>query len=151
MTDVAKYNTYKGISTALTFGAPLATMLIVGDFFTERPATAISGAAVFALLLVALFAKDKLMEKFKAPSALVIAIVVFVFCVIAESILLPLKIIALVTIIACGIDELTFKNLYKRIETLFPKKAEERKRFGFYGIRQTTIDQWKTEGLTHES
>lgn len=150
MTNVAKYNTYKGISTALTFGTPIATMLVVGDFFTKRPATAISGAAVFALLLVALFAKDKLAEKFKAPSALVVAIVVFVFCIIVESILLPLKIIALTTIIACGVDELTFKNFYKRVELSFPEKAAIYKRFGFYGTRQTTIDKL-TEVKANES
>lgn len=150
MTNVAKYNTYKGISTALTFGTPIATMLAMGDFFTKRPATAISGAAVFALLLVALFAKDKLAEKFKAPSALVVAIVVFVFCMIVESILLPLKIIALTTIIACGVDELTFKNFYRRIELSFPEKAEALKRFGFYPHAQSTIDKL-TEVKANES
>ena len=145
MSNVAKYNTYKGISTALTFATPITTMLVVGDFFTERPATAISGAAVFSLLLTALFAKDKLAEKFKAPSALVVAIFVFVFCVIVEHILLPLKIIALTTMVACGVDELTFKNLYQRIELVFPEKAVLYKRFGFYSIRQKTIDRLTEE------
>lgn len=140
MTNVAKYNTYKGISTALTFGTPIATMLAVGDFFTKRPATAISGAAVFALLLSALLTKDKLAEQFKAPSALIVAIVVFVFCVIVENILLPLKIIALTTIAACIVDEATFKGFYKRLEMQFPKKAAALKLFGFYKTRQTTID-----------
>lgn len=121
----------------------------MGDFFTKRPATAISGAAVFALLLVALFTKDKLTEKFKAPSALVVAIAVEVICDIAKSILLPLKVIALVTIIACGVDELTFKNLYKHTELSLPEKAEALKRFGFYTARQATIDKL-TEAKAHE-
>ena len=125
-------------------------MFAVGDFFTKRPATAISGAAVFALLLVALFAKDKLAEKFKAPSALVVAIIVFLFCVIVESILLPLKVISLATIVACGVDELTFKNFYKRIELSFPEKAAALKRFGFYPHAQATIDKL-TEVKANES
>lgn len=145
MSKVAKYNTYKGISTALAFGTPITTMFVVGDFFTKRPAAAISGAAVFALLLTALFAKDKLAEKFKAPSALVVAVVVLVFCVIVENILLPIKIIALTTIIACGVDEMTFKNFYKRVEISFPDKAAAYKRFGFYGARQATIDKLTEE------
>lgn len=149
MTDVAKYNTYKGISTALTFGTPFITMLIVGDMFTKQPSTAISGAAVFALLLSALFAKDKLAEKFKAPGALLVAIGVFVFCVIVENILLPVKIIALAAIIFCGVDELTFKQLYKRVELSFPEKAAAFKRFGFYAVKQAKID--KLTEVPHES
>ena len=145
MSNVAKYNTFKGISTALTFATPITTMLVMGESFAKSPATAISGTAVFALLLTALFAKDKLAEKFKAPSALVLAIVVFVFCIIVENILLPLKIIALMTMAACGVDELTFKNLYKHIEAGFPMQSAVYKRFGFYGVRQATIDKL-TEG-----
>lgn len=140
MTDIAKYNTYKGISTALSFGTPLVTMACIGDMFVSQPSTAISGAAVFAILLSALLTKDKLAEKFKAPSALIVAIVVLLFCVIVENILLPLKIISLTTIAACGVDELTFKGLYKRIELRLPPVAQSYKRFGFYGVRQRTLD-----------
>lgn len=150
MTDVAKYNTCKGISTALTFGTPIATMLAVGDFFTKRPATAVSGAAVFALLIVALFTKDKLAEKFKAPSALKLSLIAFGICALIRNIIDPIMYISGMTIIACGVDELTFKNLYKRIETSFPKKAEELKRFGFYPHTQATIDKL-TEVKANES
>lgn len=149
MTNVAKYNTYKGVSTALTFGTPFATMLVVGDMFTKQPSTAISGAAVFAMLLSALFAKDKLAEKFKAPSALLVAVIAFVLCVIVENILLPVKIIALAAIISCGVDELTFKQLYKRIELSFSEKAGAFKRFGFYAAKQEKID--KLTEVPHES
>ena len=145
MTKVVKYNTYKGFSTALTFGTPLVTMCCVGDVFIQQPATAISGAAIFALLLAALFAKDKLAEKFKCPSALVIAIIVFVFCCIVEKVIQPLKIISLMAIVSCGVDELTFKGFYKRIELSFPQTAQSLKRFGFYATRQTTIDQMRGE------
>lgn len=140
MTNIAKYNTYKGISTALTFGTPIITMACIGECFT-RPSAAISSAAVFALLLSALLTKDKLAENFKTPNALIIAIVVFVFCIIVEHILLPIKIIAFTTIIACGVDELTFKGLYKRIELRLPSTAQGYKRFGFYGVRERTLEQ----------
>lgn len=141
MTKVAKYNTLKGVSTGLTFGTPLITMCCVGDVFIEQPATAISGAAIFALLLAALFAKDKLAERFKCPSALVVAITVFVFCCIVENVIRPLKMISLMTIISCGVDELSFKSFYKRLELGFPQEAQSLKRFGFYMTHQTTIDQ----------
>ena len=144
MTKVAKYNTYKGMSTALTFGTPIITMLIVGDFFTARPATAISGAAVFACFFGVTY-KDKLAEKFKAPSALVVAVIVFVLCVVVENIILPVKIISLATIIACGVDELTFKGFYKRIELSFPQEAQALKKFGFYAVKQITVDELKAK------
>lgn len=150
MTKVAKYNTFKGISTGITFGAPIATMLAVGELLVQRPATAISGGAVFALLLSALLLKDKLAENFKVPSSLVIAVVVFVFCVLVENIIRPMKITSLVTIIACGVDELTFKGFYKRIETGFPKKAGEYKHYGFYAVRQLQIDELTKEQKQNE-
>lgn len=148
MTKVAKYNIFKGISTALTFGAPIVSMLCMGEAFISRPATAISGVGVFALLMSALFLKDKLAEKFRAPSALVLSIVVFVFCVLVENVIRPLKIMALVTIIVCGVDELTFKGLYKRIELAFPEQAAASKRFGFYMAKQRTIDETYKETKT---
>ncbi len=141
MTKIAKYNICKGVSTVLTFGTPIVTMACVGDMFVERSSAAISGAAVFAILLAALLTKDKLAEKFKAPSALIVAVAAFVFCVIVENILLPLKIIAFATIIACCVDELTFKSMYKRVEMAVPDNAQTYKRFGFYCVKQQTLDK----------
>ena len=46
-------------------GTPIITLACCGDFFVERPATAISAAGVFAILIALLFAKDKLAEKIK--------------------------------------------------------------------------------------
>lgn len=140
MTNVAKYNACKGVSTGLTFGAPLITAACMGGFFKQQPSTAISGAAVFAILLAALLAKDKIAEKFKAPSALIVAIAAFVFCLIVESILYPVKVISCVTIIACGVDELTFKHIYKIVELKLPQQAQGLKKFGFFAAKQTTID-----------
>lgn len=141
MTKVAKYNLYKGISTALTFGTPLITTLCLGSFFKKQPSTAISGTAIFAILLSLLFMKDKIAEKFKSPTALIVAILAFVFCVVVEAIIYPVKVISLMTIIACGVDELTFKHLYKCLELQMPKTAESFKKFGFYAIKQTTLDE----------
>lgn len=140
MTNIAKYNTYKGVSTALTFGTPIVSAACLGDFFVKSPESAMSGTAVFAILLATLFAKDKLVEHFKAPSALIVALIVFMFCIVVENILLPLKIVSAVTMAACGLDELTFKNLYKRVEMKLPLTAQPYKRFGFYGVRQRTLD-----------
>lgn len=140
MTDVAKYNACKGVSTGLTFGAPLITAACLGDFFKQQPSTAISGAALFAVLLSVLLAKDKIAEKFKAPSALIIAVAAFAFCVVVESILYPVKVISFVTIIACGIDELTFKHIYKAVELRLPERAQTLKKFGFIAAKQTMID-----------
>lgn len=95
---------------------------------------------MFAILLAALFAKDKIAEKFKAPSALIIAIAAFAFCIIVESIIYPVKVISLVTIISCGVDELTFKHIYKAIELRLPTQAQPLKKFGFFAAKQTTID-----------
>lgn len=140
MNKVAKYNTFKAVSTALTFGTPVATMLITGDMFIKQPSTAISGAAVFAFLLSAMFLKDKLAEKFKSPSALVISVVVLALCLILESVIFPVKIICIATIAACGTDELSFKMLYKRIEMGMPSEVAGLKKFGFIAARQCTVD-----------
>lgn len=142
MTKVSKYNLFKGLSTGLTFGTPIVTMLISGNMFIKQPSTAISGAAVFAFLVSALLLKDKLAEKFKSPSALVISVAVFVLCVVVESIMLPMKVIAVATIIACTTDELSFKRLYKGIEFSLPKSVESVKKFGFIAAKQSTVDRF---------
>lgn len=149
MTNIAKYNTYKGISTGLTFGTPIIAAACLGDFFVQSPEAAMSGTAVFAVLLAALFAKDKVAERFKAPSALIVALIVFIFCVVVENILFPLKIVSAVTMAACGVDELTFKGLYKRTELKLPQSAQAFKHLGFYGVKQSTLDKTIAE-VAHE-
>lgn len=148
MTNVAKYNTFKGLSTGLTFGTPLVTMLCVGDVILTQPSSTISASAVFALIVAALFCKDKIAENFKMPSALMIAVAAFVFCILVENILYPMKIISLTTIAACLVDEVSFKRLYKLAELQLPKGAAAAKHFGFYLGKQSTIDSL-TEA-THE-
>ena len=129
--SVCKYNTFKGVSTALTIGTPFVTLLCFGDFLVERSETAISAAGIFTLLIVALFFKDKLVEKFKSPSALIVAVAVLVIVVLTENLILPVKYVCIATIAACGVDELTFKRWYKQIEKKFPEQAKDYKHIGF--------------------
>lgn len=131
MKSVAKYNICKGVSTLLTVGTPIITLACCGELFVHRAETAISAAGVFALLIAALFFKDKIAEKFKSPSALIIAIVVLVLCILIEHIILPVKYVCIATIAASGVDELTFKTWYKKVEKSFPEAAADYKHVGF--------------------
>lgn len=131
MKQVGKYNTFKGISTLLTMGTPIITLACCGDFFVERPATAISAAGVFAILIALLFAKDKLAEKIKTPSAFIISAAVLVIIVVVENILLPMKYVCIATMIASGVDELTFKRMYKALECKMPQCWQAYEHFGF--------------------
>lgn len=131
MSNVAKYNTYKGVSTALTFGTPIITMICCGDFFVHRSDTALSAAGIFTLLIVALFAKDKLMEYFKAPSAFVLSFLALILVIMIENITLPIKYVCIATMAASGVDELTFKRWYKLTEKQLPEIASQYKHIGF--------------------
>ena len=64
MKPVAKYNTCKGVSTVLTVGTPIITLLCCGDMFVHKSSTAISAAGMFGILIAALFLKDKIAENF---------------------------------------------------------------------------------------
>ena len=131
MKTVAKYNTFKGVSTFLTVGTPMITLACCGELFVHRAETAISAAGVFAILIAVLFFKDKLAEKFKSPSALIVAVAVLVLCILVEHIILPIKYVCIATIAACGVDEVTFKSWYKKLEKSFPEQAADYKHIGF--------------------
>lgn len=131
MKQVGKYNTFKGISTLLTMGTPIITLACCGDFFVERSATAISAAGVFAILIALLFTKDKLAEKIKSPSAVIVSAAVLVIIVVVENILLPMKYVCIATMIASGVDELTFKRMYKALECKMPQCWQAYEHFGF--------------------
>jgi hypothetical protein len=131
MKQVAKYNIYKGVSTAMTFGTPIVTLACCGDFFVHSSGTSISAAGVFVILILALFFKDKFLENFKMPP-------VFIFCgaglgliLMIEAIMVPIKLVLLTTLIATAVDEFTFKRMYKELELLLPKVVESYKHFGF--------------------
>lgn len=146
MKQVGKYNTFKGISTLLTMGTPIITLACCGDFFVKRPATAISAAGVFAILIALLFAKDKLAEKIKTPSAFIISAAVLVIIVVVENILLPMKYVCIATMIASGVDELTFKRMYKALECKMPQCWQAYEHFGFiFAKTQDIFDEVQKE------
>ena len=145
MKTVAKYNTCKGVSTALSVGTPLITLACCGDFFIYRSDTAISAAGIFAILIAMLFFKDKIAEKFKSPSALVVSLVVLILILLVENILYPIKCVCIATIAACGVDELTFKSWYKKIEKGLPEDSDIYKHFGFIFATTKTVMGETTE------
>lgn len=151
MKQVGKYNTFKGISTLLTIGTPIITLACCGDFFVERPATAVSAAGVFAILIALLFAKDKLAEKIKTPSAFIISAAVLVIIVVVENILLPMKYVCIATMIASGVDELTFKRMYKALECKMPQCWQAYEHFGFiFAKTQDIFDEVQKEVNNNE-
>lgn len=130
MKSVAKYNIFKGVSTLLTVGTPIITLACMGDLFVHRADTAISACGVFAILLSVLFAKDKIIEQFKSPTAFKIALVGLVLIYIAENIIFPLKCVFWATLATTAVDEVSFKRLYKKVEKALPN-VEDYKRIGF--------------------
>lgn len=146
MKQVGKYNTFKGISTLLTMGTPIITLACCGDFFVQRSETAISAAGVFAILIALLFAKDKLAEKIKSPSAFIISAAVLIIIVVVENILLPMKYVCIATMIASGVDELTFKRMYKALECKMPQCWQAYEHFGFiFAKTQDIFDEVQNE------
>lgn len=146
MKQVGKYNTFKGISTLLTIGTPIITLACCGDFFVQRSETAISAAGVFAILIALLFAKDKLAEKIKSPSAFIVSAAVLVIIVVVENILLPMKYVCIATMIASGVDELTFKRMYKALECKMPQCWQAYEHFGFiFAKTQDIFDEVQKE------
>ena len=132
MKSVGKYNLTKGISTILTIGTPIATLASCAGTFLRTPHETISATGIFALLIAALFFRDKIAENFKMPTPLVVSIVVFVLVLLIEAIIQPIKFVCIATMVACGVDEISFKRIYSRIEGFMPKGAENFKMFGFY-------------------
>lgn len=138
MKTVAKYNLFKGISTFLTIGSPIVTLLLNNALFVQRSDTAMSFAAIIGILIAALFAKDKLAENLKVPSAFVVSTVLFVLILVVEKVVEPVKYVCLITMITSGVDEITFKRFYKAIELQFPEGASAYKICGFMA---TTTDK----------
>jgi hypothetical protein len=139
MTNVAKYNTCKGVSSALTFGTPIVALASCGDFIKHRPETTISAAGIFVIILVLFFMKDKIFEYFKTPPAAVLSFALLIFILLIENIILPMKAVCIATMIVCGIDEVTFKHWYKTVEKVLPGIAENYKHVGFIFAKTNTI------------
>ena len=131
MTKVAKYNVFKGVSTVLTVGTPILSLMSCSNLFIHRSDTAISAAGVFALIFALWFLKDKLAENFKLPSVFIASLIGLIAIVLVESIIYPMKVVFLSTVVVTGIDELTFKRIYKELEKTLPEAAETFKKLGF--------------------
>lgn len=141
MKAVGKYNLCKGISTLLTVGTPIITLCCCSDLFVHRSDTAISAAGMFAIFLSLLFLKDKIAENFKVPSAFVISAASLVLLMFVESLIVPLKYVSIATLITSGIDELTFKRIYKTVALSFPKGYERCQILGFMCITTNKLKE----------
>lgn len=130
MSKIAKYNVTKGISTVLTMGTPIIT-LVCSSAEIITPAGKMSVTACLVCLLVMLFMKDKLAEHLKMPSAFVLSAILFGLILMIEHILIPLKAVLVATMIVSGIDELTFKRIYKNVENELPDSVDKYKHVGF--------------------
>lgn len=128
---IAKYNILKGVSTALTIGTPIVTLISCGQLFVHRSDTAISAAGIFALLISLLLFKDKIVENWKMPSAFLLSVCCLVLVILIENILLPIKYVCIASVVATGVDEVSFKRLYKSIEANFTSELLKYKHFGF--------------------
>lgn len=136
---VARYNMYKAVSTVLTVGTPIITLLSCSELFIHRSDTAISAAGIFAILLSILLLKDKILENFKVPSAFVISAAILIMLLLVEPLILPLKYVSITTLCTTGLDELTFKRWYKNIELTFPKGYEGHRFLGFITVSSDVL------------
>ena len=131
MTLVSKYNTFKGISTVLTVGTPMISLASCSELFVHRSDTSISAAGIFAILFAILFLKDNIVENFKIPSPFIISVCGLIVISLIESIIYPLKIVFITTVVVTGIDTLTFRRIYKNIERSLPENVSKYFKFGF--------------------
>lgn len=145
MSNISKYNIYKGVSSVATFGTPIVTLACCGDFLRHRSETTISAAGLLVLILVLFFVKDKIFDNFKTPPAVVLSFLLFIFIVLIEHIILPMKIVCIATMIVSGVDEITFKQWYKRIEKKLPEIASDYKHAGFIFAKTKTIMETKND------
>lgn len=143
--SVLKYNIFKGVSTLLTVGTPLTVLALNGELIRQRPATAMSAAGIFAVIISLLFFKDKIAENWKMPSAAVLAGIVFIFLEMVEAIIGPMKDVCICTALICGIDELTFKHFFKIEAIKMGDAADAYKHFGFIFARTDTVEELKNE------
>lgn len=136
---VGKYNTFKGLSLAISAGVPLTTAALVSDFFVETTTTSISTAGVIALLICGLILKDKLLEQFKSPTAFKISVALLMIVLLIESIIMPMKYVLIAAVVALGVDTIFFKRMYTITESQLPEKREMYKHLGFIFCKTETL------------
>ena len=131
MREVGKYNLFKGLSIGFTCMPTLISATSYSDIIAHDSKASISLVGIIGILLAVLFLKNKIAENLKVPSPFIIATILFVIIILIENLLLPVKTTCLVVMIVCGIDEISFKHIYKKIELKLPN-GEFYKHFGFY-------------------
>lgn len=136
---VAKYNTFKALSLAVTAGVPIATAAIFSNMFVQSTSTSISTAGVIALLIAALTFKDKLLEEIKFPTGFKISVALLIIILVIESIIVPMKLVLISACIAFGGDTLIFKRIYTNVEYDLPEKHNKYKHFGFIFCKTETL------------
>ena len=144
MKDVGKYNLFKLLSLIITVVPTLIVAFSFKDAIITDSNASISFAGIIGILCAILFLKNKIAENFKVPSPFVIATILFVIIIMVENILIPAKYMCLTIMIVCGIDELSFKRIYQRIELLLPEKRNAYRHFGFYVCKTETLSKGET-------
>ena len=139
MGEVGKYNIFKTLSILITCIPTLVVAFSYSDVIVCSSGASISSAGIIGIFIAFLFLKNKIAENFKMPSPFVAAAILFGIIILIEQILLPVKFTCLTVMIACGIDELSFKRIYKRIEFLMPEKSKAYKHLGFYIVKSKTL------------
>ena len=132
---VGKYNLFKGMSIMITVVPVMLATFSQRNLIIKDGGTSVSFAAVIGVLIAFLMLKNKIAENVKMPSAFIISTILFVTIVMIEQILIPVKLISLTAMISCGIDELSFKRIYKRLELRLPELSESYKHFGLYLVK----------------
>ena len=139
MKEIGKYNLFKALSIMLTVVPPLFVAYCFGNMIVYDTRASISLAAIIAIITALFFLKNKILENFKVPSIFVIALILFILLITVEQIIVPAKWVCGTVVICCGLDELIFKRIYKRIEALLPQKREAYKHFGFYFCKTSKL------------
>lgn len=142
---ILKYNLCKTMSLLLTVGTPIITLAFCGELFVHRSETAISTAGLITIGLMLLIFKDKVAENLKVPSAFVLSTSLLILIILIEHILLPVKYVCISTMIATGVDEISFKRIYKRTELQMPDEAKLYKYIGYYVTTSKKINDTKKE------
>lgn len=127
-------------------GTPIATLFACGDLFVHRSDTAISMGGILAIVIFMCIFKDKIAENWKMPSAFVLSAAMFILTLLLENVIEPMRYVSITTMVATGVDEITFKRLYKSVELLLPKQAAAYKHLGFLFTNSDTL-----EALTNEA
>lgn len=145
MKKVFKYNLFKSLSLLVTCVPSFLVTAYYGDFIIRDSKATISFAGVMSILVAVLFLKNKIAENFKVPSPFIVACVLFFLTILIEHILLQVKMTCLVIMISTGIDELSFKRIYKSIEVLMPEKIKAYKHLGFYICKSDKLKEFADE------